>query len=95
MKKIFLYLFAIVLILNTQYVNASSSDAQKWLNEEISTIIELYRNQDIDKFTRLKAIQNSVNENFAGTGIARFVVGSVWDESTEESRNEFIRLFKF
>ena len=64
------------------------------LNEEISTIIELYRNQDIDKFTRLKAIQNSVNENFAGTGIARFVVGSVWDESTEESRNEFIRLFK-
>lgn len=94
MKKIFLYLFSIVLILNTQYVNASSSDAQKWLNEEISTIIELYRNQDIDKFTRLKAIQNSVNENFAGTGIARFVVGSVWDESTEESRNEFIRLFK-
>ena len=44
MKKIFLYLFSIVLILNTQYVNASSSDAQKWLNEEISTIIELYRN---------------------------------------------------
>ena len=57
--------------------------AKNWLDSEISKIIELYKDDNSPIEIRLDAIEQAINKSFAGTGIARFVVGKVWDQSTE------------
>ena len=85
MKKIFLIFFILLTLFNFTKISANPNDAQNWLNNEINEIISLYKNENINNETRLKAIENAVNSSFAGTGIARFVVGNVWNISDENS----------
>ena len=94
MKKIILILISLIITLNSQNINANPNNVQNWLNTEINKIIDLYRNENIDTIARLNAIENAINKNFAGTGIARFVVGNVWKDSSEDDQKEFIKQFK-
>ena len=94
MKKIIILLIPLIITLNSKYINANPNNVQNWLNTEINKIIDLYRDENIDNITRLNAIEVAINKNFAGTGIARFVVGSVWKESSEGDQKEFIKQFK-
>ena len=93
MKKIFSLIFFIVFV-NQSQLQANPSDAQKWLNSEIKLIIDLYQDDNTPIELRLEAIEKAINTSFAGTGIARFVVGNVWENSNEEVKKEFIILFK-
>ena len=94
MKKIIILLIPLIITLNSKYINANPNNVQNWLNTEINKIIDLYRDENIDNITRLNAIEVAINKNFAGTGIARFVVGGVWKESSEDDQKEFIKQFK-
>ena len=94
MKKITLLFISIFIIVNFQYVKANTLDAKNWLNVEIDKIISLYKDESIDSKTRLYAIEETINKSFAGTGIARFVVGNVWKETPEITQKEFVKLFK-
>lgn len=94
MKRIILLLIPLFITLNSQYANANPDNVQDWLNTEINEIINLYRDENIDTITRLNSIESAINNNFAGTGIARFVAGSAWKDSDENVRKEFVKQFK-
>ena len=94
MKRIILLLIPLFITLNSQYANANPDNVQDWLNTEINEIINLYRDENIDAITRLNSIESAINNNFAGTGIARFVAGSAWKDSDENVRKEFVKQFK-
>ena len=81
MKVIKKYILSIIIILISGNAQSNEIAAKKWLDTEISNIIELYRNENIDKKTKLNAIQNAINQSFAGNGIARFVAGNSWTKS--------------
>ena len=84
----------LLILITFNYAKASPSDAQKWLDTEITKIINLYKNQNVDNINRLNAIEEAINKNFAGTGIARFVVSNVWKDSSKETQQKFVKLFK-
>jgi ABC-type transporter MlaC component len=74
--------------------NASANQASKWLNEEIEIILNAYKNTNLSKEEKFLIVEDTVNYNFAGTGIAKFVLGDVWKISNKENKKEYIRLFK-
>ena len=39
-------------------------------------------------------IEQTINNNFAGTGIAKFVAGKSWNAASKETKKEYIKLFK-
>lgn len=94
MKKIILCTYIVVFTLFSSQVNSNPIHAQKWLEEQITNILDLYRDENISSEARLSAIEEAINENFAGTGIARFVVKNVWNDSSKENQERFIKLFK-
>ena len=94
MKKIILCTYIVVFTLFASQINSNPIHAQKWLEEQITNILDFYRDENISSEVRLSAIEESINENFAGTGIARFVVKNVWNDSSKEDQERFIKLFK-
>jgi len=94
MKKNIFFLLLSFIIFSTNNVKANTSDAQYWLNSEISKIINLYRNNNINMEEKLNAIQSTINESFAGNGIARFVAGNAWQLAEKETQKKFVTLFK-
>ena len=43
--------------------------------KEIDIILDAYKNENMSKETRFLMIEDTINYNFAGTGIAKFVAG--------------------
>ena len=94
-KKIIICSTLLFIFIGPYQLKANPEDAQIWLNTEISKIINLYRDKDTDIIERLNAVENAINNSFAGTGIARFVVGKkVWEQSSKSSREKFVTVFK-
>ena len=94
MRKFYLTTIFIFVIFVFSQWNATTNEAKIWLEEEIRKIINLYKDDNINNVKRLEAIENAINTSFAGNGIARFVVGKVWKDSSKEDRTEFVDLFK-
>ena len=90
MKKVyffFLFFFLISFSLN-------ADEASDWLKTEIDFIIEAYNNENISKIKKFNNIENTINNNFAGAGIAKFVAGQAWSFADKETKKEYILLFK-
>ena len=75
-------------------INLKASEASKWLNEEIDTIISAYQNENLNNENKFLLIEQTINNNFAGTGIAKFVAGKSWNGATKDTKIEYINLFK-
>ena len=88
----FLYKIFVILLLSTSFLNASESS--KWLNSEIDNILNAYKNTSFSKAERFELIENTINNNFAGAGIGKFVSGSSWSLASKETKKEYIKLFK-
>jgi ABC-type transporter MlaC component len=88
----FLYIFIFVISFSNGKVFAD--EASNWLKKEIDVILESFRNQNISKEKRFLMIENTVNYNFAGAGIARVVAGRSWNNSEDETKKEFVKVFK-
>ena len=74
--------------------NAKANEAKNWLNKEIGIIISAYQNNDLPNENKFLMVENTINNNFAGTGIAKFVAGKSWNGASKEVKKEYIKLFK-
>jgi len=74
--------------------NVKANEAKNWLNKEIDIIISAYQNNDLPNENKFLMVENTINNNFAGTGIAKFVAGKSWNGSSKEVKKEYIKLFK-
>ena len=74
--------------------SVNANEAKNWLNKEIDIIISAYQNNNLPKENKFLIVENTINNNFAGTGIARFVAGKSWNSASKEVKIEYIKLFK-
>ena len=71
-----------------------ADEAKNWLNKEIGIIISAYQNNNLSNENKFLMVENTINNNFAGTGIAKFVAGKSWNATSKEVKIEYIKLFK-
>ena len=74
--------------------SVNANEAKNWLNKEIDIIISAYQNNNLPKENKFLMVENTINNNFAGTGIAKFVAGKSWNSASKEVKIEYIKLFK-
>ena len=74
--------------------NVKANEAKNWLNKEIDIIISAYQNTDLPNENKFLMVENTINNNFAGTGIAKFVAGKSWNSAPNGVKKEYIKLFK-
>ena len=75
-------------------LNVSANEAKNWLNKEINNIISAYQNEDLPNENKFLMIEQTINNHFAGTGIAKFVAGKSWNSAEKNIKLEYIKLFK-
>ena len=75
---------------NTSFADEPSN----WLKNEIDKILIAYQNSDLPNENRFLMIEQTINNNFAGTGIAKFVAGDSWKSASKEVKKEYIKNFK-
>ena len=89
--RFFIKIFFILLL------TSSVSKAEKtndWLKKEIDNILNAYKNESISIVDRFELVENTINDNFAGAGIAKFVAGNAWSSASKETKKEYIKIFK-
>ena len=74
--------------------SVKANEAKNWLNKEIDTIISAYQNNNLPNENKFLMVENTINNNFAGTGIAKFVAGKSWNGASKEVKKTYIKLFK-
>ena len=74
--------------------SVNANEAKNWLNKEIEIIISAYQNNNLSNENKFLMVENTINNNFAGTGIAKFVAGKSWNSASKEVKIEYIKLFK-
>ena len=74
--------------------SVNANEAKNWLNKEIDIIISAYQNNNLPNENKFLMVENTINNNFAGTGIAKFVAGKSWNSASKKVKIEYIKLFK-
>ncbi len=69
-------------------------DASNWLKKEIDIILSSYQNENLPNENRFLMVEQTINNNFAGAGIAKFVSGKAWDSASKETKKKYIKIFK-
>ena len=87
----FIKLFIIFFLFNS---TIKADEVSNWLKKEIDTILDAYKNPSLSNYKRFELIEETINNNFAGTGIAKFVAGKSWLNASKETKKEYIILFK-
>ncbi len=91
MKKILILVF----LINFIFYNQSFADeVSNWLKSEIDKILISYQNNELTNENRFLMIEQTINDNFAGTGIAKFVAGEAWGGASKELKKEYVKNFK-
>ena len=91
MKIIYLILFFFITINSKQL---SADEPTIWLKGEIDKILIAYQNNDLPSENRFLMVEQTINNNFAGTGIAKFVAGESWTKASKDTKKEYIKNFK-
>ena len=89
--KFYLFIFIFIIFVSK---NLYSNETSEWLKKEIDIILEAYKNQNLSNENRFLLIEKTINDNFAGTGIAKFVAGKSWINTSKETKKNYIKLFK-
>jgi len=84
-------LFVFLILISS---NVKANEAKNWLNKEIDIIISAYQNNNLPNENKFLMVENTINNNFAGTGIAKFVAGKSWNGASKEVKKKYIKLFK-
>ena len=85
--------FFLIIIVSVS-LNVSANEAKNWLNKEIDMLISAYKNNSLPNENKFLMIEQTINNNFAGTGIAKFVSGESWKNASKETKKEYIKIFK-
>ena len=86
------YFFSLIIIFTP--LNLKADEVNDWLNKEINTITSAYQNNNLTNENKFLLIEKTINNNFAGSGIAKFVAGKSWNGATKDTKLEYINLFK-
>ena len=89
----FIRLITIILVISVSF-KVLANDAKNWLKNEIDKIIYAYQDIDLPSENRFLMIEQTINNNFAGSGIAKFVAGKSWNGASKETKLEYIKIFK-
>ena len=73
---------------------AKGNEASEWLKKEIDIILQAYKNENLPNENRFLMVEQTINNNFAGAGIAKFVAGKAWSNANKEVKKRYISLFK-
>ena len=84
-------LFVFLILISS---SVKANEAKNWLNKEIDIIIAAYQNNNLPNENKFLMVENTINNNFAGTGIAKFVAGKSWNGASKEVKKKYIKLFK-
>lgn len=88
------FLTIIVLIFFFITSHAKADEVTDWLKLEIDKILNTYKDDSISNIERFQYVENTINQNFAGSGIAKFVAGKAWASANKETKRIYIQLFK-
>ena len=91
MKSFKIFFLSVILFFNTSLFADEASD---WLRKEIDIILNAYLNENISNEERFLMIEQTINENFAGTGIAKFIAGNAWTKASKETKKNYVKSFK-
>ena len=91
MRFTFILLF-LFLSLNSNKIYAD--EPVDWLKSEIDKILISYQNIDMPNENRFLMIEQTINNNFAGTGIAKFVAGEAWTSASKDTKKQYVKNFK-
>ena len=91
MKFFKIFFLSVILFFNTSLF---ADEAADWLRKEIDIILNAYLNENISNEERFLMIEQTINENFAGTGIAKFIAGNAWTKASKETKKNYIKSFK-
>ena len=69
-------------------------EASNWLKKEIDIILSSYQNENLPNENRFLMVEQTINNNFAGAGIAKFVSGKAWNSASKETKKEYLKNFK-
>ena len=69
-------------------------EASNWLKKEIDIILNAYQNENLPNENRFLMVEQTINNNFAGAGIAKFVSGNAWNSANKDTKKEYIKYFK-
>ena len=86
-----IFLFFLILF---NFKPVLSNEVTNWLKAEIDFILQAYENKGNSNKDRFLIIENTINNNFAGAGIAKFVAGKAWDKSEKSTKKNYIKNFK-
>ena len=89
--KFYLIIFFFIIFISKNLFADETSD---WLKREIDIILEAYKNENLTNENRFLFIEKTINKNFAGTGIAKFVAGEAWKKSDKSTKKIYIDNFK-
>ena len=76
------------------FYSLCAAEVSEWLNKEINVILDAYQDDSLNPNNRFDIIEKTVNDNFAGAGIAKFVAGKAWSNASKESKKKYIDIFK-
>ncbi len=91
MRYLNLFFFLLLFFYSNQSI---ADEPSKWLKSEIDKILISYQKNDLPNENRFLMIEQTINNNFAGTGIAKFVVGEAWLKASKNTKKEYIKNFK-
>ena len=86
--------FVIIFFIFFYNINVYANEASQWLKKEIDKILISYQDPNLPNENRFLMIEQTINNNFAGAGIAKFVSGKSWNSASKETKKEYIVLFK-
>jgi len=89
--RFYLFIFIFIIFISK---NLYSDEISTWLKGEIDIILEAYKNQNLSNENKFLIIEKTINNNFAGTGIAKFVAGKAWKKSDKNTKKIYIDNFK-
>jgi len=69
-------------------------EASDWLKKEIDIILNAYQNENLPNENKFLMVEQTINNNFAGAGIAKFVSGKAWNSANKEMKKKYIKHFK-
>ena len=85
MKLKLIVIFFIIFFSNNLY----SGETSEWLKREIDIILEAYKNENLSNENRFLLVEKTINDNFAGTGIAKFDAGEAWKKSDKNTKKTY------
>ena len=87
-------LLKVIFIFFILITSVKADEATDWLGNEIDSILDAYKNTQISKVERFALIEETINSNFAGAGIAKFVAGKSWGSANKDTKKAYIKIFK-